>query len=110
MVTDPARVRRTDPGNPEICPVYSFHKLYSSPETLQRVNEGCRTAGIGCIECKTWMTDNVLKVLEPIQARRREFEARPDDVRDIIIEGSRRAREEAERTMTEVRKAIKIDW
>ena len=110
MVTDPARVRRTDPGNPEICPVYAYHKLYSPPETIQRVNEGCRTAGIGCIECKGWMADNVLKVLAPIQERRREYEARPDDVRDIIMEGSRRARLEAERTMAEVRTAVQIDW
>jgi len=110
MVTDPARVRRTDPGNPEVCPVYAFHKLYSSAETIQRVNEGCRSAGIGCIECKTWMTDNVLAVLEPIQERRRQYETRPDDVRDIILEGSRKAREEAERTMTTVRQAVKINW
>jgi tryptophanyl-tRNA synthetase len=110
MVTDPARVRRTDPGNPDVCPVFAYHKLYSSAETIQRVNEGCRSAGIGCIECKTWMTDNVLAVLEPIQERRREYEARPDDVRDIMLEGSRKAREEAERTMTAVREAVKINW
>ena len=110
MVTDPARVKRTDPGNPDLCPVYDYHKLYSSAETLEKVNIGCRTAGIGCIECKGWMADNILKVLEPIQLKRKEFESRPDDVKDILIEGSKKARQESEKTMTEVRDAIKISW
>jgi tryptophanyl-tRNA synthetase len=110
MVTDPARVRRTDPGNPDLCPVYDYHKLYSSTETLEKVNVGCRTAGIGCIECKGWMADNILKVLEPIQLKRKEFENRPDEVKDILIEGSRKAREESGQVMAEVRDAIKISW
>jgi tryptophanyl-tRNA synthetase len=110
MVTDPARVRRTDPGNPDVCPVYDYHKLYSPPETLEKVNTGCRTAGIGCIECKGWMADNILKVLEPIQLKRKEFESRPDDVKDILIEGSKKARQESDKIMSEVRDAIKISW
>ena len=110
MVTDPARVRRTDPGNPDVCPVYDYHKLYSPAETLEKVNVGCRTAGIGCIECKGWMADNILKVLEPIQLKRKEFETRPDDVKDILLEGSKKARHESDKTMTEVREAIKIGW
>src|SRR5882724_5506050 len=108
MVTDPARVKRTDPGNPDICPVYDYHKLYSPAETLEKVNIGCRTAGIGCIECKGWMADNILKVLEPIQLKRKEFENRPDDVKDILFEGSKKARQESDKTMSEVRDAIKI--
>jgi tryptophanyl-tRNA synthetase len=106
MVTDPARKRRTDPGNPDICPVYDWHKLFSPPEILKWSAEGCRTAGIGCIECKTAMADNLIKWIEPIRARRQEFAAHPDKVLRIIDEGSLKAREVAQKTMSRVREAV----
>ncbi len=74
MVTDPARVRRTDPGDPDKCPVGDLHKVFSSPETMAKVYEGCRSAGIGCIECKGWAADALVKILEPIQERRAEHD------------------------------------
>ncbi len=73
MVTDPARVRRTDPGDPDKCPVGDLHKVFSTPETLAKVYEGCRTAGIGCIECKGWAADALVQILKPIQERRASF-------------------------------------
>jgi tryptophanyl-tRNA synthetase len=106
MITDPARKRRTDPGNPDVCPVYDWHKLFSPPETLKWSAEGCRTAGIGCIECKAAMADNLIKWIEPIRARREEFAAHPDKVLRIIDEGSVKAREVAQKTMTRVREAV----
>ena len=106
MVTDPARKRRTDPGNPDICPVYDWHKLFSPLEILKWSAEGCRTAGIGCIECKTAMADNLIKWIEPIRARREEFAAHPDKVLHIIDEGSLKAREVAQKTMSRVRDAV----
>ena len=88
MVTDPARIRRTDPGNPDMCPVGDLHKIFSDAETMAKVNEGCRTAGIGCIECKTWAADNLWKVLAPIQERRAKYEANPKLAWDMLEEGS----------------------
>jgi tryptophanyl-tRNA synthetase len=110
MVTDPARVRRTDPGTPEICPVYDLHKAFSPPETQAWSAEGCRTAGIGCLDCKGRLLDHLLHRLEGIHARRPEYDARPDLVWDILNEGSRRAREVARATMEEVRAAMKIQY
>jgi tryptophanyl-tRNA synthetase len=109
MVTDPARKRRTDPGNPDVCPVYDWHKLFSTPETLKWSAEGCRTAGIGCIECKSAMADHLIKWIEPIRARREEFAAHPDKVLRIVDEGSMKAREVAQKTMSRVREAV-FDW
>jgi tryptophanyl-tRNA synthetase len=106
MMTDPARKRRTDPGNPDVCPVYDWHKLFSPPEILKWSAKGCRTAGIGCIECKTAMADNLIKWIEPIRARREEFAAHPDKVLRIIDEGSVKAREVAQKTMARVREAV----
>ena len=108
MVTDPARVRRTDPGNPDVCPVGDLHKIFSDKDTLSNVDAGCRTAGIGCIQCKTWAADNMLKVLSPIQARRRQYEDNPRQVWEIFETGSRRARDAAEATMVEVREAAHL--
>jgi len=106
MVTDPARVRRTDPGNPDICPVGDLHKVFSTPETLANVYEGCRSAGIGCIQCKGWAADALVQVLAPIQERRARFtEAQ---VMDILADGSDRARARAEQTMVEVRAAMQL--
>ena len=106
MMTDPARKRRTDPGNPDVCPVYDWHKLFSPPEILEWSAEGCRTAGIGCIDCKTKMADNLIKWIEPIRARREEFAAHPNKVLRIIDDGSLKAREVAKKTMSRVREAV----
>jgi tryptophanyl-tRNA synthetase len=92
MVTDPARVRRTDPGDPDKCPVGDLHKIFSSQETLAKVYEGCRSAGIGCIECKGWAADSLIAKLAPIQERRRKYEADEDAVWDILAKGSQKAR------------------
>ena len=106
MVTDPARKRRSDPGNPDVCPVYDWHKLFSPPETLKWSAEGCRTAGIGCIECKAAMADNLIKWIAPIRERRVEYEQNPRRVLELIDAGSKRARAEAVKTMTRVREAV----
>jgi tryptophanyl-tRNA synthetase len=108
MVTDPARIRRSDPGNPDVCPVFDLHKIFSSPETQQKVREGCTSAGIGCIECKGWLADAVVAELAPIQERRREFEAKPDHVWEVLREGSARARSRADQTMQQVRDAMHL--
>jgi len=106
MVTDPARKRRSDPGNPDVCPVYDWHKLFSPPETLKWSAEGCRTAGIGCIECKAAMADNLIKWIAPIRERRVEYEKNPRRVLELLDAGSKRARVEAVKTMTRVREAV----
>ena len=106
MVTDPARIRRKDPGDPDKCPVGDLHKIFSTPETIAKVYEGCRSAGIGCIECKGWAADALVQVLNPIQERRARFT--PGEVEDILKDGSDRARARAEQTMTEVRAAMKL--
>jgi len=106
MVTDPARIRRTDKGDPDKCPVGDLHKVFSTPETMAKVYEGCRTAGIGCIECKGWAADSLLRVLQPIQERRSAI-SEPEAI-EILNEGSRRAAVRAEQTMVEVREAMKM--
>jgi tryptophanyl-tRNA synthetase len=106
MVTDPARKRRSDPGNPDVCPVYDWHKLFSPPETLKWSAEGCRTAAIGCIECKAAMADNLIKWIAPIRERRMEYEKNPKQVLNVIDEGSSKARHIAVKTMTRVREAV----
>jgi len=106
MMTDPQRVRRTDPGRPEVCPVFAYHKLFSPRDTIAWADQGCRTAGIGCVECKNAMADNLVKWIEPVQARRKEFEAHPLQVWDILDAGSDEARKAAKRTMKRVRNAI----
>src|SRR5579883_357176 len=108
MVTDPARIRRTDPGNPDVCPVGDLHKVFSSQETIAKVYDGCTTAGIGCIECKGWAADSVVRVLQPIQERRAEYEANPKKVDEILEDGRQRATARAEQTMVEVRSAVGI--
>jgi tryptophanyl-tRNA synthetase len=106
MVTDPARVRRTDPGDPDKCPVGDLHKVFSTPETLAKVYEGCRSAGIGCIECKGWAADALVQILAPIQARRASFtEAQ---AKEILEDGSNRAAARAEQTMQQVRAAMRM--
>ncbi len=106
MVTDPARVRRTDAGDPDKCPVGDLHKVFSTPETIAKVYEGCRSAGIGCIECKGWAADGLVKVLQPIQERRASFSVA--QVKEILDDGSRRASARAEETMRQVRAAMQM--
>ena len=106
MMTDPARVRRTDPGNPDVCPVGDLHKIFSDRETTARVDTGCRTAAIGCIECKKWAADSLMRVLTPIQARRKKYEENPRLAWDILESGSEKARNVAAQTMAEVREAM----
>ena len=106
MVTDPARVRRTDPGSPDKCPVGDLHKVFSSAETMAKVYAGCTTAGIGCIECKGWAADAIVEHLAPIQQRRVHFEQNPALVTEIFSAGAQRATARAEQTMREVRCAM----
>ncbi|MDR3575520.1 MAG: tryptophan--tRNA ligase [Anaerolineaceae bacterium] len=106
MVTDPARKLRTDPGNPDICNVFSFHKIFSSPDEIEMVNTECRRAGIGCVDCKKLFARNLNKSLEPFRAKRSELDRNPQHVWDILDDGTRRASEIAKATMEEVRAAI----
>src|SRR6202034_2084284 len=106
MVTDPARVRRSDPGNPDVCPVGDLHKIFSDQATMAKVNEGCRSARIGCIECKSWAADALLNLLNPMQQRRKKFEENPRLAWDILEAGTERARQAAGQTMEDVRAAM----
>jgi tryptophanyl-tRNA synthetase len=108
MITDPQRERRSDPGNPDVCNVFDFHKLYTDPQIVEEIDEQCRTAGIGCVECKQKMAQGLIAALEPIRQKRAYFESRPGLVDDIMTEGSNKARLTACRTMEDVRAAIKI--
>ncbi len=106
MPTDPARVRRTDPGNPDICPVWQLHLVYSNDEVRDWVRDGCTSAGIGCLDCKQPIIESVLAELQPVQERAREFEADPGRVRAIVNEGAEAARAVARATLEEVRAAM----
>ena len=106
MVTDPARVRRSDPGNPDVCPVGDLHKIFSDRATMDKVNAGCRSAGIGCIECKSWAADALVQLLNPMQERRKKFEENPRLAWDILEAGTERARKAAAATMDDVREAM----
>ena len=106
MVTDPARVRRSDPGNPDVCPVGDLHKIFSDRATMDKVNVGCRSAGIGCIECKGWAADALVQLLNPMQQRRKKFEENPRLAWDILEAGSGRARKVAAETMDGVRDSM----
>ncbi len=108
MFTDPQRARRSDPGNPEVCNVFEFHKLYSNKETVDKIDHECRRAQIGCVECKQIMADSLIKALEPIREKREYYLARPQLVEDIINEGGNKARNVARQTMTEVRAALNL--
>jgi tryptophanyl-tRNA synthetase len=110
MVTDPARVRRSDPGNPDVCPVGDLHKIFSTKETMAKVYEGCRSAGIGCIECKSWAADALVNILNPMQERRKKYEDNPRLAWDILDAGSARARSVAGATMNEVRESMGLDY
>lgn len=110
MPTDPARVRRTDPGNPDKCPVWQLHEVYSSDTTKQWVQEGCRNAGIGCLDCKKPVIEAVQAELEPIRKRAEEHARNPDLVRSIIAEGCEDAREAARDTLDEVRQVMGLKY
>jgi tryptophanyl-tRNA synthetase len=107
-ITDPARMRRSDPGNPDVCNVFDYHKIYSDPAVIDDVNVRCRAADIGCVEDKKQMAENLVAYLEPIRKRRDYYRDRMDEVEDIMRAGSDRAREVARQTMEEVREAVKI--
>jgi tryptophanyl-tRNA synthetase len=106
MITDPDRIRRTDVGNPDVCPVFDLHKVFSTELIQQGVRQGCTTAGIGCIQCKGWLADAVVKELAPIQERRRYFESHPEEVDAILEKGNTVANARANQTMQEVRMAM----
>ena len=108
MVTDPARKRRSDPGNPDVCPVFDLHKIFSAQGTIDRVNRECRTAEIGCVDCKKLAAGHLNAFLAPIQERRKPYEQNPQKVWDILAEGTERARKVAQKTMAEVRKAVNL--
>jgi tryptophanyl-tRNA synthetase len=108
MVTDPARQRRTDCGNPDICNVFSYHRIFSDEATIAKVDAGCRTAGIGCIECKKWMFEGMEKVVAPVREKRRQVLESGVSVREILADGTRRARKVAGAKMAEVRDAVRI--
>lgn len=109
MVTDPARIRKTDPGHPEVCSVFAYHKLFS-PDEIEEVEHNCRNGEIGCVACKKKLAKNLISFMAPIYERRLEWMKRTDDIKDIIREGNRKATEVAARTLAEVRKAMNIDW
>jgi tryptophanyl-tRNA synthetase len=106
MVTDTRRKRKTDPGIPEDCPVFTLHKAFVEEEKREEMAQGCRTARIGCLECKNVVIDSLIETLTPFQEKRREFKKNPQLVWDIIDEGNRKARQTAQKTMEEVREAI----
>jgi tryptophanyl-tRNA synthetase len=110
MVTDPARVRRDDPGNPEVCPVFDLHKVFSTAEVQAEAAEGCRTAGIGCIECKQWLADAVVRELTPIQQRRAYYEANLVLVEEILDAGGAKARARADETMRQVSEVMGLRY
>lgn len=106
MVTDPARLRRSDPGNPDVCNVFSLHKMFSSPDEIAMVDVECRRAGIGCVQCKQLLARNLNKHLEPFRQRRSELDQNPEQVWDVLRDGKERARAIARQTMSEVRAAV----
>jgi tryptophanyl-tRNA synthetase len=108
MVTDPARVRRNDPGNPDVCPVYDFHKIYSPPSTQDQINKDCRTAAIGCIDCKKLVADRIVERMTPVWDARGRLSKDPAYLNDIVTEGSNRAGEVAKATLHDVNEAMKL--
>lgn len=109
MITDPGRIHKTDPGHPEVCSVFAYHKLFSEGE-VEEVEHNCRKGEIGCVACKKKLAQNVAKMTTPLYEKRQEWVKRPDDIRDIIKQGNEKARILAAKTMDDVRKAMKIDW
>lgn len=110
MTTDPARVKRTDPGDPNKCPVYALHKIYSGDDTREWVEQGCATAGIGCLDCKGPLIDSILVEQQPMRERALQFEENPDLVKSIVAEGCEKARSQARATLDEVRNAMGLGY
>jgi len=108
MITDPQRARKNDPGNPDICNVFFFHEIYTDPEIFKKINKECRSADIGCVECKKIMATSLKSGLEPVRDRRKELESDINKVKEIMAEGDRRARVIARETLSEVKEAVKI--
>jgi tryptophanyl-tRNA synthetase len=108
MVTDPQRMKRTDPGNPDVCNVFTLHKVFTSEIDVEMINVECRRAGIGCVDCKKRFAENLNKTLEPFRARRIEIASQPDQVQRVLDSGAERARVIAEKTMRDVRAAIQL--
>jgi len=108
MITDPQRARKTDPGDPEICNVFSFHEIYTDENTCKGIKEECKSAEIGCVQCKKMMAEGLKAGLAPIKAKRKELENQLDSVKEIINDGNNRARSIARETMNQVREAVKI--
>lgn len=108
MITDPQRARRSDPGNPDVCNVFSFHEIYTPEEVVRQVDSDCRTAAVGCVDCKKMMAANLKKALRPVREKRRALESDMDQVRGIIDAGNQRAQGIAQTTMEEVKKALKV--
>jgi len=106
MVTDPARARRTDPGEPEKCPAFQLHKVYSTADEIAEVSAGCRNAGIGCLDCKKIMIKHVIDDLAPFREKRAQYESRPKEVEDVLRAGNQRAQVQASETMVEVRETL----
>ena len=108
MVTAPARQRKTDPGNPDVCNVFTMHKIFSPQEEVDMINTECRRAGIGCVDCKLRFANNLNKHLEPFRAKRTELASQESYVQDVLNDGAKRARAIAQKTMTEVREAMQL--
>ena len=108
MITDPQRARRSDPGSPDVCNVFSFHEIYTPEDTVTQINEDCRVAKIGCVDCKKIMAENLCKALSPVRDKRREMESDINMVNDIIDQGNKKARSIAQKTMAEVKEAVRI--
>ncbi|MCC6956573.1 MAG: tryptophan--tRNA ligase, partial [Anaerolineales bacterium] len=106
MMTDPARIRRTDPGNPDVCNVFTLHKVFSAPEEVAMIDVECRRAGIGCVDCKLLLARNLNAHLAPYRARRAALDEKPEQVWEVLEDGRRRANAIADQTMQEVREAI----
>ena len=108
MITDPQRARKSDPGDPDVCNGFTFHQIYSPEDTVRRINEECRKAEIGCVECKKMMAENLIIALQPIREKRNELDSNPDMVKEIIDKGNKRAKSIARETMAEVKAIIGI--
>jgi tryptophanyl-tRNA synthetase len=108
MVTDPARKRRSDPGNPDVCPVFDLHKVFSTEDTRTWAAAGCRSAGIGCIDCKNALADHLVSRMKPFLEKRKEYEARSSEIWEMLRSGAKKARRVAGETMKEVRSALKL--
>jgi tryptophanyl-tRNA synthetase len=110
MVTDPARKRRTDPGNPDICPVFEHHKVFTDEEGQKWASEGCRSAGIGCVDCKKLLLEKLLPIVEPLYEKRVELEGNPGFVKEVLLDGSRKARAIAQETLDQTRQAMQLKY